>query len=100
MSYFIDWLQGGNTVCVSNEQEFNEFVKMLEGARVDEDMLRHLRKPWSYQQEIALLNLKKNDHFTGDLYFEMQPGKGISAYYDKRKSVDWYGIEPYKMSEM
>ena len=83
---FVNFLAGINTIRINNETEFEAFKELCSSVGFDFD---GGREEWQWWHKCKLKD--------APLYFEHQPGKGITCYENERDSVEWYGIKPYSL---
>lgn len=85
---WLDFFIGANTVMVTNETEFNKFVKFLDDLGVN-CLLGDDRK-FSDWQHLSIIN----NYDPNCILFEFQPGKGMTFGSTIEESINWCGDKP------
>lgn len=83
---FVNFLAGINTIKINNETEFETFKELCSLVGFDFEGERGEWKWWH-----------RGNNKDAPLYFEHQPGKGITCYESEKESIDWYGLTPYSL---
>lgn len=92
----IIFLSTRNTIEIRNEDDFDNFIKLLESHTVIDEVLPNA-KSRKYDYWVNLVTINSNGKF--DLVFEFDAEKGITFYTDRTMSVEWYGKEPIILTD-
>lgn len=89
----IDFLSTKNTVKITNEEEFDEFYKILKGLGFANMFKYNNFDDW---QILAQIN-HRNPHI---FCFEYDNARGLTWYDNENDSIDWYGVQPLKVKQL
>jgi hypothetical protein len=92
----VDFLAGYNSVEIENAFEFEIFKRMIRnsvGLVIDSNFT-------NMRSLIEKDYRKRNLEVDGKIYLEYRNSKGLSVYGNRKESVDYFGIEPLKFSDI
>lgn len=89
----IDFLATKNTVKVTNEEEFDDFYRILKEMGFA-SMFRY--DNFDEWQVLAQIN-HRNPHL---FCFEYDNARGLTWYDNEKASIAWYGIQPLTVLEL
>ena len=91
---FINFITNINSVIINNETEFESL----------NEILKRIKNPLCFKSYNHLVSIAKLNNCLIDntkVIVEYQIGKGYSiGYKSTEESTDWYGIEPYTVTEV
>ncbi len=87
---FIRFISGQNVISVRSEQDFRNFVKLLDDHGVSFILGNKKYRNYDEWKYLAIINNKKRDV----MCFEYDSEKGLSWYDNEEVPTEWYGIAP------
>lgn len=93
---FVNFLANNNTIKVTNEEEFDKFVKILEHLNMKGILGKEQYYNFDNWQILARINNRDVNMFL----FEYNNYKGLTWGDNEKDSISWYGMEPYTVDEI